>query len=672
MSEQVTIPEERFTSHHSRRPEPSRRSVMLFAAVAVLLSVGGTFLLYGRAIGLPFLFDDMIHLRWLDWHSLSEIWTTAEGLGYYRPLTMSVWKVGDLLLGYNSPALYHSLNLVLHALNAMIVALIARRAYLGRGQFAFALLASVLFLSFPFSYQAVPSSSSLSKPLIATLTAGSALLYWESRRRRSAWLLVASLLTALLSPFAYESGVMVPVAILAVELLAYSRQEFDRLSWLPVLHMVLVWGIALPIVILMEPETGASLGLPALMNLWQNGVYFVEGLLFPITPLATPLEKVIGMDRYLLLGLVELLGFVLLCLFYWWVKQIRLLLYGLSWFVVGVLPLWFMLDFGYVITSPRLLYLGAVGSVLLWAGVPVLLWIKFPSRWWAKTLAVATVGAILLFNIAYVHQRMDLASTLSTPLWQAARIGKARGDASSLLYLNVPAWIAPKEPVYRVGTEGLTFIPGYVRIQDFVYVTTGTEPEIKTFMFDQAKQDWDQYIGYAGTDLDWESLAEEIRAADAVYMTSYSPNGLAFVEAGALESIVTPPDLETAAGRFQDQILLLDHQIVPSDNGLTLHLWWYPLEVPEADVTVFAHVYDMGGQLVTQADGYPILGLLPPVHWKPQDLVYDIRYFALPDDFKHQDFTVAVGWYNTASGTRLPAWDAQGQPLPQDALKLTP
>jgi hypothetical protein len=672
MAEQATIPADHLPPQHSHQQNYAPGNVGLLAALAVVLTVSGTIFLYGQAIRLPFLFDDMIHLRWLDWHSLSQVWATAEGLGYYRPLTMSVWKVADLLLGYNDPGLYHALNLALHALNAILVCYVAWRAYLGRGRMAYALLALLLFLTFPFSYQAVPSSSSLSKPLIATLTMGSALLYWEYRRRHSAWLLVLSLLAAFLAPFAYESGVMVPVAIIAVELLALSRQEFDRLSWLPVLFMMLIWGAALPTIVLMEPGTGASLSLPSLVNLWQNGVYFVEGLLFPITPLATPLQQSLGVDQYLVLSLVELLGFAVLCLFYWWVKRFRLFLYALSWFIVGILPLWLMLDFSYVITSPRLLYLGAVGSVLLWAGGPLFLWIKLPSRWWSKALAVATIAGMLTFNVAYVRHKMDLASTLSAPLWQAARAAQARGDSSSLLFLNVPAWIAPKEPVYRVGTEGLTFIPGYVRVQDFVYVMTGTEPKVKTFMFDQVKQDWVDYIGYAGTDLDWESLAEEIRRVDGVYLTTYAPEGLSFVEAGALESSDNTLDLEAADGQFDDQILLLDYELVPSDDGLALHLWWYALRVPDTDITVFAHVYDGSGQLRAQADGYPLLGLSPPLRWQAGDLVHDIRYVTLPDDLKDQDYTVAVGWYDTASGTRLLASDEQGRPLAQDAVQIIP
>ena len=659
-------------------PQPSR-NILLFWLLTVVLAIAGTLLLYREALGLPFLFDDMIHLRWLDWHSLPAIWTTAEGLGYYRPLTMSVWKVGYLLQGYYDTVIFHALNLLLHALNAILTGWIAWRAYSSRGRMPYLLLAMALFLTFPFSYQAVPSSSSLSKPLIATLTLGSALLYWEARRRDSRWLLILSLLAGILAPFAYESGVMVPIAIIAVELLGHFRKEFPRLSWLPALYMLLIWGGALPIIILMEPETGASLSLPSLLSLWRNGVFFLEGMLFPITPLATPLERLLGLDQYLLLTLLELLTLGALFAFYRWARQLGFFLYALSWFMVGVLPLWLMLDFNYVITSPRLLYLGSVGSVLLWAGIPVLLWTRLPHRWWPKAFAIAALVGMLGFNVAYVRHKVNLARTLATPLWQAAhaaqdavREANGRDRATSLLYLNVPAWIAPKEATYRVGTEGLTFIPEYVRVQDFVYVTTGTEPRIRAFMFDPAKQDWQAYIGYAGDGLDWEGLENEIRRADGVYLTTYTPAGLQFLKAGKVASPGIPADPGAALARFEDKVLLLDYQVAPSDEGWVLDLWWHSLQAPDTDITLFAHAYDSNGQMIAQGDGYPLLGLFPPQRWLPGEQIHDVRYITLPGDLDDKGVTLVVGWYDTATGERLKAFDLHGQPVPDDAFPLPP
>ncbi|MGD9148226.1 MAG: hypothetical protein PVI80_21865 [Anaerolineae bacterium] len=680
MDAQVFASDGQFASGRDLPKAQTRRNGLLFWIPAVTLAVFGTLLLYREALAFPFLFDDMIHLRWLDWHSLPTIWTTAEGLGYYRPLTMSVWKIGYLLQGHYDTAVFHSLNLILHALNTILAGWIAWRAFPGRGRPAYTLLAMALFLTFPFSYQAVPSSSSLSKPLIATLTLTSVLLYWEARRRGSRLLLALSLLVGLSAPFAYETGVMVPIAIIVVELLGYSRKEFHRLSWFPVLYMILIWGVALPIIILMEPETGASLSLPSVLSWWQNGVFFVEGLFFPITPLATPLERLLGIDPYLLLTLLELLIFAALIAFYRWARQLGLFLYALSWFLVGVLPLWLMLDFSYVITSPRLLYMGAVGSVLLWAGVPILLWTRLPRLWWPKFLAIAIVVGLLGFNTVYVRHKMALARTVAAPLWQAAQ---AAQDAAqqvqeadqpvSLLYLNLPVWIAPKEATYRVGTEGLTFIPEYVRVQDFVYVTTGLEPTVRAFMFDAAKQDWEAYIGYGGDGLDWEDLTTEIRQASSVYLTAYSPTGLHFLEAGSLLAPGdTVADPEAALATFDGQIALLDYQLVPADEGLVVDLWWQGLQVPDSDITLFAHLIDANGQLIAQADGYPMLGLSPPMRWLPGDRVHDIRYFTLPDTVAREQVTLLVGWYDPSTGERLSAFDQHGQPVPNNAVPLVP
>jgi hypothetical protein len=641
------------------------------AILVSVLALGGTMLLYGDALQLPFFFDDMIHLRWLDWHSLSTIWTTGEGLGYYRPLTMSVWKIGHLILGYNDPGECHLLNLLLHALNAALVGVIGWRACQGRGRLFYTLLATLIFASFPFSYQAVPSTSSLSKPLIATLTLGSVVLYWEARLRRSRRLGAASLLTALLAPFAYEVGVMVPVAILATEVLAYSRREFDRFSRLPVLYFLLVWGIALPVVVVLEPETGASVGLPRLLDLWQNGTYFAQALVFPLAPITTPLERILEVDRYVLLALVDLVCLVGLLLFYRWVKQMRLFWYAAAWFVVGVLPLWLQLDFSYVITSPRILYLGAAGVALLWAGVPVFLWTRLPARWWPKAVAVAIAAGLLAFNSAYIRDKMVLADEMAVPLWRAADAGQTAGSAAPLLYVNVPAWIAPKEPVYRVGTEGFTFIPEYVRVQDFVYVNTGIEPEVQAVMFDPVKEDWKAYIGYSGETADWGALAQQIRRVEGVYVTTYRPEGLGFAEAGAVEQAANPTAASEASARFGDQVLLLDYQVEATGPELVVTLWWYCLQIPEEDITVFLHVYDGAGKLIAQGDGYPLSGMFPARQWRPGEVVRDIRHITLPEGVANEPYAVAVGWYNAATAQRLPAFDPQGQPMANDTVVLS-
>jgi hypothetical protein len=411
------------------------------------------------------------------------------------------------------------------------------------------------------------------------------------------------------------------------------------------------------------------LGLPALRSLWQNGIYFLEGLLFPISFVTTPLARTVAIDQYVLLTAVVLLGFAALSLFYHWAGQIKLFLYALSWFVVGVLPLWFALEFAYVITSPRLLYLGAVGIALLWAGVPVLLWIRVPGSWWQKALAVAIAVTMLAFGATYVRHKMALASTVVAPLWAAVEAAEAEEGQASLLYLNVPAWIAPKEPVYRVGTEGLTFIPEYVQVQDFVYVNSGVEPDIRAVMFDPLKQEWPAYIGYAGEALDWDSLAQAIQEANGVYLTTYSPAGLGFAKAGSVANRDSQTVDPSPLAHFGDGISLSEVQSKLSDGELVIDLWWSS-QAPMDGVTVLVHVYDGTGQLVAQGDGYPLAGLYPPRYWQPGDLVQDVRRIALPEDLPDGVYNVVVGWYDAATGQRLPARDEKGQPVADDAVQL--
>jgi hypothetical protein len=363
---------------------------------------------------------------------------------------------------------------------------------------------------------------------------------------------------------------------------------------------------------------------------------------------------------------------VALLAFYRWTKKMALLCYTLSWFVVAVLPLWLMLDFSYVITSPRILYLGGISGAMLWAGVPVFLWTRRTARGSLRIPAVVCLAGMLAFGAAYVRQKMLLADEIAAPLWQAIEAAEAHEASRSYLYVNVPAWIAPKQPTYCVGTEGLTFIPEYVRVQDFVYVNTASEVRISAWMFAPAKRDWPAYIGYAGDDLGWEGLADQIRRAGDVYLTTYATDGLHFVEAGALEPSHGPVAAGDSLARFGDQILLMNDQVEVSGAELTLKLWWYNLRIPEEDITVFAHVYDQAGNLLAQSDGYPLAGLFPAQQWHPDDLVRDIRHITLPDEVAGRPYTVAVGWYRTAGGQRLPAFDHKGSPAANDAIAIYP
>jgi hypothetical protein len=84
--------------------------------------------------------------------------------------------------------------------------------------------------------------------------------------------------------------------------------------------------------------------------------------------------------------------------------------------------------------------------------------------------------------------------------------------------------------------------------------------------------------------------------------------------------------------------------------------------------TIFMHLVDDTGAMVAQADGPADNNNFPIRWWRQGDLVDDERTIHLPDDVAAGLYRLEYGFYRPADGMRLPAFDAQGQPIPDAAL----
>ena len=148
---------------------------------AAILTTLVSLLAYGFSVRLPFFSDDLVHFRWLSATDLVGIWTSARALGYYRPLSFTLWKLlWALQAGYHAPTM-HALNIGVHALNSLLV--LALLSGLERKRnLLLGLTAAILFSLFPFSYQAVPWVGSLSHPLATALILGALVLGWQRQR----------------------------------------------------------------------------------------------------------------------------------------------------------------------------------------------------------------------------------------------------------------------------------------------------------------------------------------------------------------------------------------------------------------------------------------------------------------------------------------------------------
>jgi hypothetical protein len=120
------------------------------------------------------------------------------------------------------------------------------------------------------------------------------------------------------------------------------------------------------------------------------------------------------------------------------------------------------------------------------------------------------------------------------------------------------------------------------------------------------------------------------------------------------------------------QIELIGYEVpaLPSSGEtLEITLYWRALADVEEDYTVFVHLLGEDGTLYGQGDGPPLNNDYPTSHWSPGEVLADARTIALHDGWPAGGYLL-VGLYRLADGARLPVHTAEGERLPDDAVRL--
>ena len=73
---------------------------------------------------------------------------------------------------------------------------------------------------------------------------------------------------------------------------------------------------------------------------------------------------------------------------------------------------------------------------------------------------------------------------------------------------------------------------------------------------------------------------------------------------------------------------------------------------------------------MAQSDVPPHAGLYPTTAWQPGEVVKSYHRLTLLPDLPPDDYTLVAGLYNPTDFTRLPAIDANGQPVPNNAVPI--
>lgn len=112
------------------------------------------------------------------------------------------------------------------------------------------------------------------------------------------------------------------------------------------------------------------------------------------------------------------------------------------------------------------------------------------------------------------------------------------------------------------------------------------------------------------------------------------------------------PD-RTVEVRFDDVVMLHGYTLEQHDKTLELTLLWEAERRMARPYTVFNHLLNERGELVTQADGWSASGQWPTSCWEKGERVIDRFTLVLPDVVADGRYTLLTGLYDARDGTRL-------------------
>lgn len=125
--------------------------------------------------------------------------------------------------------------------------------------------------------------------------------------------------------------------------------------------------------------------------------------------------------------------------------------------------------------------------------------------------------------------------------------------------------------------------------------------------------------------------------------------------------------------RLGDAIALVGYDApsrVSTGGMLRVALYWHALDRVPGDDKVFVHLMDAAGNLVAQHDAVPLDWSYPTTQWQPGEYIRDVHVLVLDNAVPRGDYTLFVGMYDAATGTRLDVAGAQGEHVPDGRIKL--
>jgi hypothetical protein len=618
------------------------------AALAALVAFSVTAVVYGRGLALPFQSDDLLQVPWVASARLSELWTATSPYNDYRPLHFTLWWLTQFITGTTSPMLLHALNLIVHAVCGTLVGVVLKALWDETAGWAI-VLATAGFTLFPFAYDNVLWISSLGYLLTMALTLSALLCYLTARRQaQPRWHLLGLPLT-ILAGFGYEAGVVAGPAVVWIGLTFTDATLADvrRHRWL--------WAYGasslLPLLAVLRFSPEVPTRFLQGVHPQYNPLAALQAVVFPIAPLAQRFGAPI--TGLLLLGLAVLAGLGFMAWRGHWLSRC---VGALGWVVLWSLIPLMTQAFNWFRDPPRVFYPAAVGTALLWTNVIQEVVKRLPSTT-AQTAAALGLGALLLIpGGRFLVDEVRFYRIAGDLIWQT--IHASRSDEKALV-VNLPDRLTRQPQTYPLGHEGVIPLPPPTD-GDVLLAAHGLPAAQVTL---RGRGDLLPTVPYRIDPVVPPVTYEDVRAADRVLLAAYGDDSGALLPVGR---VLTATTAAVPQATFGEALHLLTVECRKDADTVILDVTWRSDARIEGQPTLFTHWLDTGGALVAQADGDPLGGLYPLNAWRAGDVVHEERRVAAATGEGH----VGLGVWDPIAGTRWPAVDAAGQPLPDQTYRL--
>jgi hypothetical protein len=153
------------------------------------------------------------------------------------------------------------------------------------------------------------------------------------------------------------------------------------------------------------------------------------------------------------------------------------------------------------------------------------------------------------------------------------------------------------------------------------------------------------------------------------------PIRLGTVQVTAVEHVYQPPKVQNPRQETLGQAVRLlgydlDRSTAEPGQALHLTLYWQCLAPMPTSYTVFTHLLDAQGQMLTGHDCLPASGARPTTGWLLHEVLTDPHEIVVPADAAPGGYSIEVGLYDAATWARMQAFDAGGGHLEGDRILL--